>query len=251
MDSTRALGPLIPVLAGLTGCGEHLLPHWAEDEGADEATDDDDIGESSGSTSGTSDESTSTSTSSTSDTDDTSTTDDTEGGGPFFITAVGIGVGSSIPLTFSEPVGPLAGVDPQAFRISMARTWWYEDPYYGSNGFSSYYDMAYYDYDPGKDLFVIQALTTGPGVNQTTLHLDKPIPSSICAYINEFNDYGYEMSEMTLLLHHAAGPIPIHSSAEVPLANFGEDWVLGGQSGDYVYEPGFPNLGTRVDIPCP
>jgi hypothetical protein len=177
-------------------------------------------------------------------------------GGPlqdFHIINVSPAEGTTLTLTFSEPVGPLEGVDPDDFRISMAMTF-YAFEYGQAYQSSQYTDLVVYANIYPYVNFTFLSITPGASPDQVVLELDQPFPDYACEYIAYFNNLPPPTggcAERTLLLHHAGGDVPIHDVDGVALPDFGPDWVHEPSWVDYVEDAGFPNFPARIDIPCP
>jgi hypothetical protein len=177
-------------------------------------------------------------------------------GGPlqdFHVIDVSPAEGTTLTLTFSEPVGPLDGVDPNDFRISMAMTF-YSFEYGQAYQSSQYTDLAIYTNIYPYVYFTFLSITPGASSDQVVLELDQAFPDYACEYIAYFNSMApptIGCAERTMLLHHAGGDVPIHDVDGVPLPDFGADWVHEPSWVDYVVDAGFPNFPARIDIPCP
>lgn len=160
--------------------------------------------------------------------------------------------GEFVALRFSEPVGPLDGVDPSDFRISVALPYELcsggEDcvaktGYWDANFYVDYY-LTYAPYGPPEsDRFEVDLLAHGNMPTDVVLRFAVPLDPLLCEY--------FEDAEV-LFVHFAPAPIPVQSDDGEPLAAIGPQWV------DYVgpipfmgVDGDFPNLDPRIPIPCP
>lgn len=182
-------------------------------------------------------------------------TDETEGetdGGPFELLSGHFEDSDTIVLTFSNPLGSLASVEPAAFRISLGYTNPYVNPYGEVYGGSYYWDPNYigYSYYPGYYYFRVNALYAGPQSHQLRLAFDHLLDPTTCDLMDSVDPQ--PPAEIGLYTHYAPGGVPLRDNLGVALAPIGPEWAELAASYQYsFYEPGFPNLDPKIEIPCP
>ena len=166
------------------------------------------------------------------------------GQGPSVVAAELTGDGDRLRLEFSEPLGPLDGVDPNDFRLSVALSYVYK-----------LYAYAYY-YDPGEaageELMSITAMTLGAGGEGATLELrlEPAFPLSYCAEMEaEVADMRGEpgvRAEGGLYLHYAPGEVPITDVEGNDMDAIAAEWALRRRrGGDEAYEMYFEGARAR------
>lgn len=181
------------------------------------------------------------------------------GNDEFRVTAIDYDGGTTLRLTFSSPVANADAIDPNDFRLSIARTTHFVDgPYVYEYTF--YENPVEYVYPPGVlDPVEFVSVSLGASATELVLELDQPIPSYACESITYFEQsiaYYLSMSpgskaDAGLFLHYGAGDIPLTGSNGQVLADIGRDWVLNEEN--YVWfedSYGFNQLTPRLEIPC-
>ena len=162
--------------------------------------------------------------------------------------------GEFVALRFSEPVGPLDGVDPSDFRISVALPSLLctggggcvdKTEYWDANFYVEYrLDYAPYGPPPDGDRFEVDLLAPGNMATDVSLHFAVPLDPVLCEYFEGYPD--------ALFVHFAPGPIPVRSADGELLAAIGPQWVDHVGPIPFMSVDGeFPNLDPRVPIPCP
>lgn len=164
---------------------------------------------------------------------------------------------STLILTFSTEVGPVAGVDPNDFRISMAQAvrYVYAD---GSVHVDAYYwepnvygDENYYD-GPAEPVGMT-AIAAGPMPNQISITLAPKFEVMNCQSLSkyvamleaDFDTQGH------FFPHYAPGGMPLKGSNGVALEPIGPDWVLTNDSYLEADDFDWPKLNPQIPIPCP
>jgi hypothetical protein len=162
--------------------------------------------------------------------------------------------GQSVVLRFSEPVAPVDGVDPSAFRISWAAptalcgglgpcvdqtTYW--DP--------NFYANYYISYEPGMNMnvrFEVDMIAAGNQANEVSLHFGAPLDPALCEYLAYYQDeYDY------LYVHYSPGDIPLTNNDGEALAAIGPEWVEFMEAYPVMaFDGTFPNLDPKIAIPC-
>ncbi len=203
--------------------------------------------ESSSSTSSTDTTDTSTDTSATDTSTDTTT--DTSGG-DFQLIEAAVEAQTTLILTFNEAVGPVDGVDPSDFRISMALTSSYS--YMGMQYDYSYYADPNTFFDEYAMPIGMMAIANGPNPDQISLTLAPGFNVDACAQLAGLlaeapPEY---MADGHFFPHYAPGDIPLTSEGGVELAAIGPDWVLEIENYANADGYGWPNLDPQVPIPC-
>lgn len=160
--------------------------------------------------------------------------------------------GQFVALRFSEPVGPLEGVDPSDFRISLALPHLLctgdggcvdETAYWDAN-FYVEYRLTYYGPPPDGDRFEVDLIAPGNMPTDVVLRFAIPLDPLLCEYFDGYAD--------ALFVHFAPGAIPVQSADGELLAAIGPQWVdYVGPIPSMVVDGEFPNLDPRVPIPCP
>jgi hypothetical protein len=159
--------------------------------------------------------------------------------------------GQSVTLHFSEPVGSLDGVDPSAFRISVAvltalcgdgecvDQTSYVDP--------NFYANYYIGYEPSSNVsFVVDQVSAGNQATEVSLHFATPLEPVLCEYFAPQEDE-YDF----LYVHYKPGDIPLNSSEGEALAAMGPEWVEYSSPVPSMHVDGnFPSLDPKVSIPC-
>lgn len=184
--------------------------------------------------------------------------------GPFRITKVEFDNDSTITLTFSEPIAPVDGVNPDDFRLSFAVTSAFSYVYEGLSyhyEYTSYNDVAYvigdyYSFQP----FAFMSVTRGAAANQLVLRSVDALGPEACDTLDNvfewFETYAAYYSDDTrfdaaLFLHYAGGDVPIESEAGGVLADIGADWVTSQDINRSREGFGFTALAPQLRIPCP
>jgi hypothetical protein len=165
----------------------------------------------------------------------------------------------AVILRFSEPLGPIANVDPEHFRLSTGLV--IDD---GQGGeLTVYYDLANHFTNglPGQDaqlpdidgpwprhaLTVVAALERGESSDELILRLSYPLEIAVCDALEEAAALGIPAG---IFVHYAEADHPrITDEAGNALADIAGDWValLG-----VATVPGrFPALDPTLAIPCP
>jgi hypothetical protein len=173
---------------------------------------------------------------------------------PFAIESASIdATGQFVTLHFTEPVAPVDGVDPSAFRISHAAptslcgsdgcvaqtTYW--DP----NFYVNYYLNYGSPYQPPSDArFEVDLIGSGNAATEVILRFGEPLDPLLCEYLTK-----YAPEYVPMYVHHAPGDIPVRSDDGESLAAIGSQWVaqplpVWNADGD------FPNLVPMIPIPC-
>ena len=104
----------------------------------------------------------------------------------FRVSAVAFDGESTITLTFTEPVGELADVDPAAFRLSFASSYTFT---YTSDGvtqtyeYTSYNDLAGFIDDYYTDRVTVTSLTPGTAANQIVLQTNAAWGTPACDFV--------------------------------------------------------------------
>jgi hypothetical protein len=183
-----------------------------------------------------------------------------DGDDTFRITRVDFDGDATITLTFSDGIIDVGQVNPNDFRLSVARTYsinyTYEGVTYDYEG-TTYLDVAYVLGDYYTQRFTFAELTRG-GANQIVLTGVDSFGAA-CDEINEqleqFEMYAqyYDPSakfDAALFLHYASGDVPIESEAGSQLGDIGPDWVLNASSYFNREGFGFTGLAPQLRIPC-
>ena len=174
-----------------------------------------------------------------------------DGDGSFALVSASLdAAGQSVTLTFSEPVGPVDGVDPSAFRISWAAP----TSLCGDDGCvdqTSYWDPNFYanyyiGYEPSTNLsFVVDQVSAGGQATEVILHFATALEPVLCEYAMYEPEYDF------LYVHYKPGDIPLNSSDGESLAAIGPQWVEFSSPIPSMHIDGdFPNLDPKIPIPC-
>lgn len=157
-----------------------------------------------------------------------------------------------VQLTFSEPLAPVAQVNPRQFRLSMA----YSNIDYGA-GYASgyYYDLAGGDsYEPPV---VVTSLETYEGRPEVlALQLSRPVPGELCVDMQDMVSEQVEgaRSRIGLFLHYTSrGSVGIRDMGDNPLGDMGGEWALhfgARHKTMYGTEP-VMRLDLLVELACP
>ena len=166
-----------------------------------------------------------------------------------------------VQLTFSEPLAPVAGVNPRQFRLSHAYSM---VDGVGNEGYATgyYYDLAGADpYDPPMVFVQMELYADQPEV--VALTLSAPVPDSLCETIVDtlasLSEEAGESEtprhgEVGLYLHYTErGSDGVRDKVNNPLRDIGADWALNfGSRHKTVYgtEP-VMRLDLLVPIVCP
>ena len=193
---------------------------------------------------------TSSDSSSTDSTDTSSDATDTSAGDFQLIAAALADADTTLILTFSDAVGPVEGVDPSDFRISMALTTRYDDNRGTISDYSTYADPnVFFTYDPPVGML---AIAKGPKPDQISITLAPGLSVDVCPLLADLleqagADY---LLEASLFPHYAPGDIPLTSEGGVELAAIGPDWVLDPGTVAHIEAFLWPNLDPQIPIPC-
>jgi len=183
----------------------------------------------------------------------------------FRVTRVEFDGDSSLTLTFTQPIANVDAIDPNDFRISLARSFRssYQNPGTGVTEVSEltfYEDIGwlteYYDYDPPR--FSFESATLGDVPHKLVLKGIDNVLAPACALVEYYANYYYQpneynytfSSDIALFVHYAGREIPLESQAGEILANIGADWVI--NDPDYLERDayGFTQLEVQLRIPC-
>ncbi|NVB41726.1 hypothetical protein G6O69_28085 [Pseudenhygromyxa sp. WMMC2535] len=163
---------------------------------------------------------------------------------------------STLLLRFSEPIGPVADVDPAShFRLGAGLVVDYQ-----GETLSVYYDVSHHFPEglPAQDALISQrlprhvdttvaAIERGEGEDELRLILSYPVEADLCAGLAEAAALDIPAA---IHLHYSEGQSPrVVDLAGNALADIGAWWV----TDDFAAaRPGvFPELDPRIDIPCP
>lgn len=178
---------------------------------------------------------------------------ETEGSfeGPFEIVAAELEGDTALLLTFTHPLGPVAGVEPSDFRISWVFSTHYVN-YYGSGYYdgTQYFDPNSFEYSNTLRVIALE------NVSDLTMRLEfeDPLISEACEYIAYWAETPPAPPSARingLFLHHRAGASPVANAQATPLASFGATWVDYPSVYMHAYTFGMPELDPRIEIPCP
>lgn len=181
----------------------------------------------------------------------------------FRVTALDFDGELTLTLTFSQPLANADAIDPNDFRISLARTisYTYTDPETGqtsTDAYAMYTDIgAWGDYY--QDRFSFASASLGASDNQLVLTANSESigPTCMLVALNEMYYEQYEAQypnfkhDIAIFVHYAAGDIPLESEDGKTLVDIGRDWVLTQEN--YLTHPGFGfnRLSPKLRIPCP
>ncbi|MFV8755563.1 hypothetical protein ACNOYE_33860 [Nannocystaceae bacterium ST9] len=162
-------------------------------------------------------------------------------------------------LRFSEPLGPIADVDPEHFRMSTALV--IDD---GQGGeLTVYYDLANHFSEglPGQDgqqpdldgpwprhaFTIVAALERGEARDELILQLSYPVEPAVCAALDQAAALGIPAG---IFVHYGQAEYPrIVDEAGNPLADIAGDWIA--VNGVATAPGAFPELDPTLAIPCP
>lgn len=160
-------------------------------------------------------------------------------------------------LHFSEPLGPIAEVDPEHFRLSTALV--IDD---GEGGtLTVYYDLANHFEGglPGQDGHApaltlprhaftrVAALERGEHDDELVLVLSYPLEPAVCEALAQASALGIPHG---IFVHYATAERPrIVDAAGNALADIAADWL--DATGVATQAGAFPQLDVALAIPCP
>lgn len=165
----------------------------------------------------------------------------------------------TLVLQFSEPIGPIANVDPDHFRMSTAMV--IDD---GQGGeLTVYYDLAHHfteglpgqagrqpDLDgpwPRHAFTDVVAIERGAADDQLILQLSYPLELAICDALDQAETLGIPAG---IFVHYAQAERPrIVDEAGNPLADVASHWMA--VNGVTTAAGVFPSLDPTLAIPCP
>jgi hypothetical protein len=163
----------------------------------------------------------------------------------------------TVALAFSEPLAPVAGVDPGQFRLSMAKGEAYSYTYRGRE--QCYRSTYYYDLSDGVGRLGCDPIyeSCGPTTDVIALGIDPedaailrltidpPLDAYTCLQLD------YAGDDAGIFVHFSASTMPtIVDKSGDALADIAPHWVLSGER--YAYRDGmFPGMDTWLPIPCP
>lgn len=165
----------------------------------------------------------------------------------------------TVVLRFSEPLGPIANVDPEHFRMSTALV--IDD---GQGGeLSVYYDLANHFSQglPGQDgrqpdvdgpwprhaFTIVAALERGEASDELLLRLSYAVEIEVCDALAEAASLGIPAG---IFVHYAEADHPrITDEAGNALADIAGHWIP--VNGVATFPGVFPSLDPTLAIPCP
>lgn len=157
-----------------------------------------------------------------------------------------------VQLTFSEPLAPVAQVNPRQFRLSSAYS---SIDYQGGYASGYYYDLAGADnYEPPVVVTALETYADHPEL--LALALSRPVPVELCADMAEMTaDPGEQVNARTgLFLHYTSrGSVGVRDRADNPMADVGAAWALHyGSRHQTMYgtEP-VMRLDLLIELACP
>ncbi len=176
-----------------------------------------------------------------------------------FAASEGATLSDTIVLRFSEPIGPIADVDPAHFRISTALV--IDD---GAGGdLTIYYDLAHHFDDglPGQDgaspalegpwprhsFTLVAGLERGEADDELILQLSYPLEPMVCAALAEAAALGIPHG---IFVHYNEGSYPrITDEAGNALEGIGADWIT--EPFVATISGAFERLDPRIELECP
>lgn len=165
----------------------------------------------------------------------------------------------TVRLRFSEPLGPIADVDPQHFRMSTGLV--IDD---GQGGeLTVYYDLANHFSSglPGQDgrlpdvdgpwprhaFTIVAELERGETSDELILRLSYPVELAVCDALDQAAALGIPSG---IFVHYAEADHPrITDEAGNALADIAADWIAA--NGVLTIAGAFPRLDPTLAIPCP
>lgn len=165
----------------------------------------------------------------------------------------------AVILRFSEPLGPIADVDPEHFRLSTALV--IDDGQAGE--LTVYYDLAHHFSSglPGQDgrlpniegpwprhaFTIVAALERGETRDELVLRLSYPLEIAVCDALDQAAGLGIPAG---IFVHYAEADHPrITDEAGNALADIAAHWVP--LNGVTTAAGTFPALDPTLAIPCP
>jgi len=149
--------------------------------------------------------------------------------------------GKFVALRFSEPVGPVDGIDPSDFRISYAKVNSFCDYYGYCKDQTNYWDPNFYA--TSYSLFEVDMVTSGMQDTDVFLRFATPLDPAVCKYAS------YAGLDEALFVHYSPGGIPLESADGETLAPIGLQWAEIAEP-SMIVDGSFPDLDPKISIKC-